>query len=59
MNEISRPTEKIRINTRNSYLNLNWKKQYWTKRPVLYWTCYVKQNCRKFKQSQKFEYFQT
>ena len=42
MNEVSRPTENIRVNTRNSYPNLNhpfWENQYWTKRPVFY--CYT------------------
>ena len=43
MNEVSRQPENLRVNTRNSYPNLNhsfWENQYWTKRPVLY--CYTR-----------------
>ena len=63
MNEVFRPAENIRINTRNSYLKLSHPfrktRQNRTKRLVLYWTCYLEQNSRNFEENQKFEYFQT
>ena len=43
INEIFRPAENIRINTRNGL--------------VLYWTSYIEQNSRIFEENQKFEYF--
>ena len=43
INEIFRPAENIRINTRNGL--------------VLYWTNYIEQNSRIFEENQKFEYF--
>ena len=60
MNEVFRPAENKRINTRNSYLKSSFSKnQYRTKRLVLYWTCYLEQNSRNFEEKEKFEYFQT
>ena len=62
MNEVSRPAENMRINTRNSFLKLNHpfqKNQYWAKGFVLYWACYCEQNSRNYYENQKFEYFQT
>ena len=60
MNEIFRPAENIRINTRNSFFLIKpsfLKNQYWAKGLVLNWTNYIEQNSRIFEENQKFEYF--
>ena len=51
MNEVFRPAENMRINTRNSFLKLNHpfrKTSTGQKGFVLYWTCYFVQNSRNF-----------
>ena len=62
MNEVFRPAENIRINTRNSYLKLShpFRKASTGQNDLTYiGPGYFEQSSRNFEENQKFEYFQT
>ena len=52
VNEVFRPAENIRINTRNSYLKPSFSKNHYRKKQLfLYWACYLEQNSRNFEEN--------